>query len=494
MQPKHWSMQKLAMAALTAVMFVASLAPAAAQGRPEILWMHGTAPFHTGNIFLSPNGAFVISGDHDGIRIWKTHDVSLMRTIPVGISGVNFRYRVSLDGKHLAVSVGTYTRVFRLPEGQLVGSVNSLLGPVAISPDNQFIVTIWIDDTLRFWRLSDGSVAFSLSGAVEVKELTFSPDGRYLAATCGDSRVRVWELPSGNLRYNWSIPETPEKVLFTPQNNQVVVGASHQGICKVYVWNVHNGSLQRTITVQSTYKMSQMAILQGGSMVALGMSATTEMNAPPNDTTIKIYDLSSGTLVRSFGNIYVHDLAASAYNDALVVLGTRIDGYNTDPCTGTAFPRRIVAIEVWRPSIARKIHDMGGLLRYGIAISPDGSFVAYARDNTVQICRGSDGTMLQEVVVEDANGTPPITSLGISHNGSLLAIGSRTRGRYFVQPTECRYIQIGKLQIWRLSDNSVLRSLYGEQEPAEVRQVLFTSDSSLMITAITAIQFQSQDG
>ena len=88
----------------------------------------------------------------------------------------------------------------RIQAGVLRGHAGAVTG-VVLTRDGQTVISGSRDDTVRFWRVSDGSLTRTLQvGSAGVTALALSPDGTALAAGGNDGTVRIWPVAGGPLQ------------------------------------------------------------------------------------------------------------------------------------------------------------------------------------------------------------------------------------------------------------------------------------------------------
>ena len=92
---------------------------------------------------------------------------------------------------------------------------------VVFSPNGQTLASGLVDNTVRLWRVSDGTLLSTLKGHTSyVLSVAFSPDGQTLASGSGDYTVLLWRAADGALlrtlegHTNWvlSVAFSPDEI------------------------------------------------------------------------------------------------------------------------------------------------------------------------------------------------------------------------------------------------------------------------------------------
>src|SRR5947208_417936 len=71
---------------------------------------------------------------------------------------------------------------------------------VAISPDNQTLVSGNYDKTINVWNFRTGKLNYTIRGHTDaVESVAISPDGKILASGSWDNKIKLWDLKTGRL-------------------------------------------------------------------------------------------------------------------------------------------------------------------------------------------------------------------------------------------------------------------------------------------------------
>ncbi|HEX6579742.1 MAG TPA: AAA family ATPase [Actinomycetota bacterium] len=208
---------------------------------------------------FSPDGTLLAGGDDAGhVYLW---DAASHRVVgdPIevppdpqveinGVLGVAFSH----DGSMLAAAHGQNASVWRLPERELLFTVNVDEGygrskAVAFSADDRILATGGGTGVVRFWEAATGAADGGASGhavpanACWIESLEFSPDGRTLLTSGCDGSARLFDASS---RQEIGSPlqgpgNESNSAVFSPDGSRIFV-AYRSGIG--FVWNVTLGA------------------------------------------------------------------------------------------------------------------------------------------------------------------------------------------------------------------------------------------------------------
>jgi WD40 repeat protein len=128
----------------------------------------------------------VSSGEDTTIRVWRTTDGALLRTLTGHTLNV-WCVRFSPDGQRLASASFDHTiRIWNAETGtplRVLSGHTQAVVHIAFSPDGESLASGGDDSTVRLWRVRDGALLATLTnGTNHVYSVAFSPDGAWLAS------------------------------------------------------------------------------------------------------------------------------------------------------------------------------------------------------------------------------------------------------------------------------------------------------------------------
>jgi WD40 repeat protein len=116
---------------------------------------------------------------------------------------------------------------------------------LAFSPDNQRLLGIADDFTVRLWDVQSGQQLHILQGhQATVQQARFSPDGQWIASASWDQTVRIWHVASGELLKSISHPDSVSSVSFSADSQQIV-SAGWDSVARVF--DVQTGEQQLSL-------------------------------------------------------------------------------------------------------------------------------------------------------------------------------------------------------------------------------------------------------
>lgn len=166
-----------------------------AQGTPNIAWQGAHTNFANAVAF-SPDGGLVASGSSDHTtKIWRASDGVLLRTLTqcsgVGCRGVS-AVAFSPNGQIIAAA-GRSLDMWNAADGTLIRRLNGTRSALAFSPDGQLIAAAGsglgdyrYDDTISFYRVSDGVKTRTMTRTGSVSSLVFTEGGQTLVSGSSD--------------------------------------------------------------------------------------------------------------------------------------------------------------------------------------------------------------------------------------------------------------------------------------------------------------------
>lgn len=116
---------------------------------------------------------------------------------------------------------------------------------VALSPDGKLLASAGVDNKIKLWNTSDGTLLLTLKGrAFYSNALVFFPDGKRLASADGDGAVRIWDAATGAETARLGGRRDPELSLTIFPDGERLASAGEDGTVKV--WGLNGGLCLQT--------------------------------------------------------------------------------------------------------------------------------------------------------------------------------------------------------------------------------------------------------
>ncbi len=391
----------------------------------------------------SPDGKSFFSGHYDNtIKQWQTSDRSLMQkfpgysnAFPEGHKSSVVSLSVSRDGLFLASgSWDRQAKLWRVSDHRVLNTFAGHSGyvqGVALSADNQTLITVGSDSLCNQWDASSGMFIRALTGHTKtVWGLAVSPDGKLVASGSEDRTLKIYRASTGELLQDIAAHTSKiNTVAFSADSQRLATGSDDT---TVKLWNV-DGTLIKSLQFHT-------AIVTN---VAFSPDNQTFASAS-RDKTVYLYN-SQGTFLRSIpvgqainAVAFTPDsrMVATATDDSIIRVWSVADGTQVGSgFQGTASKYYSVAfssdgqtlgaggsngyLTLWNVSNHVQLNSIY-IAYYPFAFAPDGKTLAAAGDAKVQIWNVADGTPLRYY---DKGTEAKVYSVAYSSNGRFLAYG-----------------------------------------------------------------------
>ncbi len=422
----------------------------AASGR--LLHSFGGYSYPVYSVTFSPDGAGVLSGNLDGIKLYEAASGRLVRAFKdaSGISSV----KVSPEGGRLAS--GTFQNTVELWDvttGQrtdVVGNPDARAFPtgVGFTLDNAHIVS-GSDRELRFWDIPNGMRVFT----GESTRIAVSQSGDRILAG-GDRKLRIVDAVTGqDIRTISGISNDLNAVAVSPDAQRVIAGlgfgmdAAGPNSGQIKMWDASSGQLLRTFRGHGG-GLSKPAF-KGVDAVAFSLDGTRVVTGGGADGTpgnangrIRFWDPPTGQLLRNIDAHYYGVTALAISRDgSLIATGS---GY--DPIAQGRLIRSIQTLRIWDVRTGRLLHSIGPHAQVNaVAFSLDGR----------QVLSGSDDNQL---ILWDSTSGQVVRRFD-GHSGSITAATFSADGTRVLSASGD-----GTVRIWNPGTGELLVTLIGNAE------------------------------
>lgn len=242
----------------------------------------------------------------------------------------------------------------------------------AFWPDGSGLVTISADGTARIWDLTTGAETRSLTGHTgEIRDLVLLPDTRQILTASSDGTVRLWNADLSRSHDRLAAHDSGSEAVWVNEHELITIGYPDTIVKR---WDT-----QAEIALQS-YE-------------GIGVHHAIDVSPDRGWLAVgtRIYDITTGQLLREFPSDYwINDVAFSP-NGRLLAVGGMRSGFDQDRIyTGVA--------EVWDIETGQRVLSLNQHTDevQSVSFSPDSTLLLTASiDTTAILWNIAEGTLLQ---------------------------------------------------------------------------------------------------
>ncbi|NCJ06050.1 hypothetical protein GS597_05880 [Synechococcales cyanobacterium C] len=253
------------------------------------------------SVDISKDGQTLVSVSASGkVFIWDLPTRKLLRTLvsqslwvtdgAVRATAINAQGTLlasSISGGALLLQSLQTNKQIRIPS-QSIASEQA----IAMTPAPHKLVSSSSTGNLNLWDAQTGDLLLSFPGTTQnlplefIRTLALSPNGNVLASGSWSGSIRLWNPQTGQVVGTLSGHEDSISALQVSPDNQLLISAGHS---QIKIWHLATRRLLRTILTDQI-EIKTLTLSSDGRYVIGG----------GENPIIKVWDLSTGDLVRTF--------------------------------------------------------------------------------------------------------------------------------------------------------------------------------------------------
>lgn len=176
------------------------------------------------------------------------------------------------------------------PELVMQTGHNKTVSAVVFSPDNKWIASGSLDNSIKIWEAETGRELRVFSGHDgAVKTLAWSADGKWLVSGGNDKTVKLWNVEAGRVERSFTGYNQPVETVVFRQDGRMIASAG--GDQTIKIWDAATGSEWKSLA-DGSYLITALAFSPDGQFLAAG-------NA---DNSIKIWEINKDKKPRILKN------------------------------------------------------------------------------------------------------------------------------------------------------------------------------------------------
>lgn len=182
------------------------------------------------------------SREDQTVQLWSLPDGQLQKSL-AGHRGKVRACAVAPDSRMLATCAdGGEIRLWELPSGRLLGSIEQPASHLAFSPDGKLLATGRVGDGVRIWSVADVRLVMTLEDSTQVNyaasatTLLFAPNGRWLISSGSDGDLRLWSLSEGRLLATFDVERTSSSAIVITPDSKILACGYSSGV--IVLWDL----------------------------------------------------------------------------------------------------------------------------------------------------------------------------------------------------------------------------------------------------------------
>jgi WD40 repeat protein len=290
-----------------------------------------TAENHAVGAHFSPDGGQIIGAWSDKMVVWDAASGREIKKVECSHAEIlGMCSALAHDGTRIAI--GCFATTIRICNAHNGRELLLLKGPrpcpgigdlpseeemsgivmsVALSPDNKYVASVQLDNTVRLWDTSTGTQIRTFQESTQTVTgpccVVFSPDGRLLANGGADGVVRLWSVRTGKVVQTFvGHQEAVNGVAFSTDGKRIVAGSNDQ---TVRVWDATTGCAIHT--------------LQGHASEVVGVTFSPDgqrIASASVDGMLKLWDSATGQETLSLSNVRTRTLTFSPTGTQILIV------------------------------------------------------------------------------------------------------------------------------------------------------------------------------
>lgn len=194
---------------------------------------------------------------------------------------------------------------------------------IAVAPDNLVAIGDTNDNSIKMWRTDKNTQTLVKTQHSDgIFNLAVSPNGKILVSAGGtDGLVQVWSLETGKLKYNLKRNHTTFFLINDSYVNQVKISPDGKILVtinggEINLWNLNNGDFISALSDTVDPLTSTLVISPDSKWLAVSGG--------------KIWDLKTGNMKKSLGNILTEVISIAFLPNKLYVIGIQKTSNKSD--------------------------------------------------------------------------------------------------------------------------------------------------------------------